>query len=103
MKFMVTWDIHPDKRTDVLAVWCSMTPEQRADAGPAVRLIGRWHNLAEYTGVAIFEADDAAALGVYLGQWNHAMDLDIAPVLDDEETAAAGRQLLEALAAQAPA
>lgn len=98
MKFMINWAAHPDKRLEVLQTWTGMTAEQRADMGPSVRMIGRWHNLAEYTGVAIVETDDVAALSVYLGQWNPMMDLDIAPVLDDEESAAAGRELLEAMA-----
>ncbi len=61
-------------------------------------MIGRWHNLAEYTGVFIVEAEDASTLSVYLGQWNPYMDMDVAPVLDDEESAAAGKALLETLA-----
>ena len=71
-----------------------MTPQERADAGPDVRLIGRWHNEAEFTGVAILETNDAAALSAYLMQWNHSMDMDISPVLDDEESAAVGKQAL---------
>lgn len=94
MKFMVTWNIHPDKRREVMKFWCSLSPEQRADAGPGVKLIGRWHNEAEFTGVGILETEDCAALSAYLMQWNHMMDMDIAPVLDDEESAAAGKQAL---------
>ncbi len=30
----------------------------------------------------------------YLGQWNPSMDLDIAPVLNDEETAAAAKSIV---------
>jgi len=98
MKFMINWDVHPDKRVEVMQTWAGMTAEQRADLGPGLRMIGRWHNLAEYTGVLIVEANDAMALSTYLGQWNPYMDLDVAPVLDDEETAAAGRTLLESMA-----
>lgn len=94
MKFMVTWRVHPEKRQEILKVWCSMTPQERSDTGSAVRLIGRWHNEAEFTGVAILETDDAAALSAYLLQWNHFMDMDVSPVLDDEESAAVGRQIL---------
>lgn len=98
MKFMVTWRVHPDKRVEVMTRWAGLTPQQRADLGPGLRLIGRWHNVAEYTGAAIVETDDAAALSRYLGQWNPVMDLDIGPVLDDEESAAAGSLLLAGLA-----
>lgn len=98
MKFMIRWDTHPDKRLDVLKTWCDMTPEQRADLTPGIRMIGRWHNLAEYTGVLVVETDDISALSVYLGHWNPVMDLEVTPVLDDEESAEAGKALLESLA-----
>lgn len=96
MKFMITWNIHRDKRLEVLKHWCNLTPEERAYLGEDIRLIGRWHNEAEFTGVAIMETDDCKALYGYLMQWNPYMDLDIAPVLDDEESAAVGRSVLQA-------
>jgi hypothetical protein len=43
------------------------------------------------TGVAIFESDNAAAVGNYILNWNNVCDCDVAPVLDDEETRALGR------------
>jgi hypothetical protein len=94
MKFMVIWDVHPDKRVEVMNTWAGLTPDERANVGDGVRLIGRWHNMAEYTGVAILEADDAAALALFAGQWNPVMDITVAPVLDDEEAAAVGKALL---------
>jgi hypothetical protein len=91
MKFMVTWRVHPEKRVEITKYWVGLTPAQRADCGPGVRLIGRWHNEAEYTGVAILESNDTAALFRYLMQWNPHMDMDVAPVLDDEESAVVGQ------------
>jgi DNA invertase Pin-like site-specific DNA recombinase len=38
-----------------------------------------------------------AALTRYLGGWNPAMDLEVEPVLDDEESAAAGSMILSDL------
>ena len=93
MKFVVTWSIDQDKWLPVLETWGSMTAEQRADAGPGVTIIGRWHDMVARQGVAIFEANDLAALHTYIGQWNANMDEDIAPVLDDEESAAVARAL----------
>ena len=88
MKFMVSWSIDQDKWMDVLETWVSMTPEERADAGEGVETIGRWHDMAARQGVAILETDDASALNRYLGRWNPNMDMDVSPVLDDEESAA---------------
>ena len=98
MKFMVTWSIDQDKWIPVLEKWDSMTNEQRADAGEGVKILGRWHELTSRTGVAILEASDAAAVHRYLCQWNPHMDMDVAPVLDDEECTKAIRAILKDLA-----
>ena len=94
MKFLVKWSINEEQWLPVLKVFSSMTPEQRADTGDSVKLIGRWHETASKTGVAIMETTDLAALNRYLGQWNPFMDLDVSPVLDDEETAALAKNVL---------
>jgi len=94
MKFMVTWRLHDDKRIETLKLWCSLTAAERADVGEGVTLVGRWHNLSASTGVAIVESSDTAAVFRYLGRWNPVMDLEIVPVLEDEESAATGKQIL---------
>ncbi len=94
MKFMVSWCVGTDQWLPVLKRWSSMTREQRADAGKGVKLIGRWHDVAARRGVAILESTDLPAVQGYLGQWNPVMDLDIAPVLDDEESAAVAKVVL---------
>ena len=93
MKFMVSWSIEQDKWMPILKMWGSMTPEERADAGPGVSILGRWHDMAARKGVGILEASDLSALKIYFGQWNPHMDLDVAPVLDDEESAEVARAL----------
>jgi hypothetical protein len=45
------------------------------------------------TGVAIVESDDRAAVHRWIGQWNPYMDIDLTPVVDDEECAI-GRQIV---------
>ena len=99
MRFMVTWRVHQDKRMEVTKKFSSMTPQERADVGQGVKLIGRWHNSAEFTGVGILEAADTASIYRYLCRWASVMDLDVAPVLDDEEAAALGKQVLADLGA----
>ncbi len=93
MKFMVSWSIDQDKWLPVLKQWSSMTPQERANVGEGVKMIGRWHDSAGRKGVGIFETTDLAALNRYIGQWNPVMDIDIAPVLDDEESAEVARSL----------
>ena len=94
MKFVGKWTIHQDKWLPILKQWASMTPEQRADAGPGVKIIGRWHNFAARTGVIVMESNDIAAVQRYVGRWNPYMDIDLAPALDDEEAAAGAKQTL---------
>ena len=94
MKFMVNWSVSHEQWLDILNVFSSMTPEQRADVGDDVTMIGRWHDTNSRSGVAIMETTDLAALNRYLGKWNPFMDLDVSPVLDDEETAALAKDIL---------
>ena len=94
MKFKVEWSMGCEAYLDILNVFSSMTPEQRADVGDGVTMIGRWHDTNSRSGVAIMETTDLAALNRYLGQWNPFMDLDVSPVLDDEETAALAKDIL---------
>jgi hypothetical protein len=93
MKFMVRWGVDQDQWLPVLKKWGSMTAKQRADGGKGVKIIGRWHDQGGRQGVAIFEAADLAALFRYLGQWNPHMDVEVTPVLDDEESAAVARSI----------
>ena len=94
MKFMVSWSINYEQWLPILEKFAGMTPEQRADVGDGVKMIGRWHDTASRTGVAIMETTDLTALHRYLNQWNPFLDLDVAPVLDDEETAALAKGVL---------
>ena len=92
MKFMLTWKVHPEKRHNVLAAFSQMTAaEDAADMGGKIRLIGRWHNVAEFSGVAIYESDDPIAMANWALNWNSVLDAVVCPVLDDEETRALGR------------
>lgn len=93
MKFCVTWNIPQEKLAPTLKTFTAMTPKQRVDIGPGVRLVGRWHNVTAKTGVAIFETEDLMALQRYATLWNPHMDLAIEPVLDDEETVEVYRHL----------
>ena len=94
MKFKVEWSMGCEGYLDILNIFSSMTPEQRADVGDGVTMIGRWHDNNSRSGVAIMETTDLAALNRYLGQWNPYMDIDVSPVLDDEETAALAKDVL---------
>ena len=94
MKFKVEWSMGCEGYLDILNVFSSMTPEQRADVGDDVTMIGRWHDTNSRSGVAIMETTDLAALNRYLNRWNPFMEVEVVPVLDDEETAALAKDVL---------
>jgi Domain of unknown function (DUF3303) len=94
MKFKTNYSIPQNTWLPMLKKWSSMSPQERANAGDGVKIIGRWHDFAARNGVVIFEASDFAAVQRYIGQWNPYMDTDLTPVLDDEESAALARQIV---------
>lgn len=92
MKFMVTWCIHETQRHETLKAFSHMSPEDdQADLGDSITMIGRWHDLAAFTGVAIVESDDAAAVANWALNWNSILDIDVTLVFDDDETRAIGK------------
>jgi len=91
MKFMVTWRVHDEHRHDVLKYFGGMTPEDQAANLGGLNLIGRWHDPVSFTGVAICESDDPAAVANWLLNWNHVIDIEVTPVFDDDELRAMAR------------
>jgi len=95
MKFMVKWRIHSDKRQAALAAFAQMTEEDdKKDTGDNIKLIGRWHDVSDGSGVAICESDDPMAMAHWALNWNSFLDIETRMVLDDEEVRAVGRQRL---------
>ncbi|MEE9579100.1 MAG: DUF3303 family protein [Gemmatimonadota bacterium] len=92
MKYLLSWRIHEDKRHEAFKAFSAMTAEDdRADMGENVTLVGRWHDLVAFEGALICETDDPTAVPKWILNWNHIIDCDVTPVLDDEETRAIGR------------
>ncbi len=93
MKFMVTWRVHEDKRHEALKTFSAMSDEDDSRDLGGVRLIGRWHDVIGFTGVAFAETDDPKALSAWLLNWNGVIDVQSVPVLDDNETREIGSQV----------
>ena len=68
MKYKVDWSMRHEQWLPILGMWSGMTPQQRADLGDGVTMIGRWQDTNSRRGVAIMETTDLAALNRYLGQ-----------------------------------
>lgn len=95
MKFMVTWRVHPEKRQEAFTHFAQMTQEDdKKDMGNKIKLIGRWHDLSQFKGVAICESDDAQAVASWALNWNNVLDIETVMVLDDKEAREVGRKKL---------
>jgi len=93
---MVTLRVHTDKRMAVFNAFSQMTAEDdKKDMGDKIKLIGRWHDLSEFSGVAICECDDAQAMASWALNWNTVLDLQTKLVLDDAEARMVGMQKSE--------
>jgi len=92
---MVRWQIHSDKRHEVVATFAGMELEDyQAGSGPDVNIIGRWHDSLTLTGVVIAEAETAQALVKWVHPWQSVCDFEILPALTDEEAHALARELM---------
>ena len=49
-----------------------------------VKMLGRWHFSEGGEGMAVCEADDAVALGIWVHAWSDLLTFRIVPVTDDE-------------------
>jgi hypothetical protein len=86
MKIMLQWEIHPDQRQDVFAAFAAMDLDAyKAQAGPNVTTLARWHDVGNGRGVAVFETTDPTALSEVLMKWNSAVDFEMSLVHDDDE------------------
>lgn len=86
MKFMVTWKVPLNDRHQVFRHFGSMSEaDLKAQVGPDIEMVGRWHDLARGTGVCILETENPEALARLAMTWNHGMNFDVTPVLDDVE------------------
>ena len=84
MLFYVTWDIPAESRIAVYNIFGNMGPkDDEKDAGPKVRIIGRWHELNGANGHCICETSDASALYTWILNWAPVCDLKLMPVVDD--------------------
>jgi len=50
-------------------------------------MLGRWHDVANGTGVAISEATDASAMNRWALEWNDLMEMHVSPCVTDQELA----------------
>jgi len=94
MKFMATWNIPQDKWLSVIKKFTGFSPQEQKNAGEGATIIGRWHDTVGRKGVVIFEANSVTPVQRYLGLWNAYADIEITPVVEDEEATVVYRQII---------
>ena len=85
MKFMMTWSSFPETRHDAAKGFGQMTDADDEADHPGVKLIGRWHDLVAVGGWLICESDDISAGQSWALNWNGVLNMDVTPVVDDNE------------------
>ncbi len=85
MKFSLTWSSDPSTRHDAYKTFAQMSDDDDVADHPGVTLVGRWHDVVAGQGVLICESDDLAAVQGWAFNWNDVVNIEIRPVLDDDE------------------
>ena len=85
MKFMMTWSSFPETRHDAAKGFAQMTNADDEADHPGVKLIGRWHDLVAVGGWLICESDDISAVQSWALNWNGVLNMEVRPVVDDNE------------------
>jgi hypothetical protein len=82
MKFMMTFDWAPD--TEVRTEGIERFQKTGGQPPEGVQLLGRWTRADLSGGFALMETDDPKKLAEFAYLWSDLMNLEIAPVLDDQ-------------------
>ena len=87
MKFMMTFNWTPDAQTRAEGI---ARFEKTGGLPPdGVKLLGRWTRVYLSGGFDVLETDDPKKLLQFAYMWGDLMDVEIFPVLDDQELATA--------------
>jgi hypothetical protein len=81
MKYMVTWHVPPQN----VRAASSAFLEGRAPMPPGLNKLGRWHAPGSTKGWPLCETDDPTALAHHMAEWHHLLELDVTPVIEDEQ------------------
>jgi len=89
MLFLISWKISAANRVACWNVFGNMTPEDDLkDAGPSIKIVGRWHHLSGDGGVCVCDTDDSSALNSFMLNWSPICDISVVPVVDDASSRA---------------
>ena len=79
MLFVITWEVKPEHRDEVIARFKSI--KQGAHEG--INIVGTWHAVTQEEGWSVAEADDSIKLGKWLHEWTDLNVNHVTPVVDN--------------------
>jgi uncharacterized protein DUF3303 len=83
MKFLCHYSWSPDKATQDEAI--RRFRETGGQPPSGARLLGRWTRADFMGGVVLLESDDPKVITQFSLMWSDLMELEVVPVLDDQE------------------
>jgi hypothetical protein len=83
MKFIVTFSWQPDTETRDEGIARFLKTGGQPPAG--AKLLGRWTRLDFSGGYVLLESEDPKALTEFALAWSDLMELEITPVLEDQD------------------
>lgn len=84
MRYMISWKIPPGSHKPAAEGFL----RSGAPVPAGLSLLGRWHAPGSMYGWALVECSDNVALAQHAAEWANYLELNISPVIDDEEAAA---------------
>ncbi|WP_111893193.1 DUF3303 domain-containing protein [Acinetobacter sp. MB5] len=81
MLFIVKWNIRPENRNAAIERFL----KTGGKAPDGVKMLGRWHAVAQLSGVAVIEASDAELIQQWVMEWNDLLCMEAFPALTDEQ------------------
>jgi hypothetical protein len=81
IKHMLAWKIAPGHIKSAAGAFL----KSGAPAPKGLALIGRWHAPGSAYGWAVVEGNDATALAQHVAEWEHLLEFQITPVLEDAD------------------
>ena len=82
--YLITWKAEHSTKMEAFKHFAHMTEaDDRAQEGPDMRTIGRWHDIADGSGVQIVEAKSADVVYAFILNWAPFLEAKVSPVLDD--------------------
>lgn len=83
MKYMIEWKIPPNSYKSTVEAFL----DGGAPVPPGLKTVGRWHAPGSASGWHLVEGDSSEALAQHVAEWAGLCELDVTPVLEDEEAA----------------